>query len=448
MIPAPSDSLRPDKASAPEAVTLYHWLVIAIASAGWLFDCMDQRIFNLSREPALREILGPGTDNAIIREWGGWATTAMMIGWATGGSIFGMMSDRLGRVKTMVATLLIYSGFTGLSGIAHSLQEFMVYRFLVGLGVGGMFGAATTLVAESVPTRVRAVALGSLQALSACGNIIGSLMSTVIQPGQADYMFGMSGWRIMFFVGVLPAILVVPMIFVLREPEQWKASRARAKAGTEKAGSIPELFRHQEWRRNLLVGVALGLAGMAGLWGIGFFSPELISTALKGEPQKVIDVVRGYGTALQDVGAFLGILAFTAVATIFCRRLAFLLAFILCLVTTIFVFNNLRSGADAYWMLPLMGFAQLSVFGGYAIYFPELFPTRLRGTGVGFCYNTVRYLAAAFPPLLMYLNRHLIEQGAAEPFRTAATILSFIFLLGIVALIWAPETKGKALPEG
>ena len=117
-------------------------------------------------------------------------------------------------------------------------------------------------------------------------------------------------------------------------------------------------------------------------------------------------------------------------------------------MTTIFVFNNLRSGADAYWMLPLMGFAQLSVFGGYAIYFPELFPTRLRGTGVGFCYNTVRYLAAAFPPLLMYLNRHLIEQGAAEPFRTAATILSFIFLLGIVALIWAPETKGKALPEG
>lgn len=448
MIPAPSDSLRPDKASAPEAVTLYHWLVIAIASAGWLFDCMDQRIFNLSREPALREILGPGTDNAIIREWGGWATTAMMIGWATGGIIFGMMSDRLGRVKTMVATLLIYSGFTGLSGIAHSLQEFMVYRFLVGLGVGGMFGAATTLVAESVPTRVRAVALGSLQALSACGNIIGSLMSTVIQPGQADYMFGMSGWRIMFFVGVLPAILVVPMIFVLREPEQWKASRARAKAGTEKAGSIPELFRHQEWRRNLLVGVALGLAGMAGLWGIGFFSPELISTALKGEPQKVIDVVRGYGTALQDVGAFLGILAFTAVATMFGRRLAFLLAFILCLVTTIYVFNNLRSGADAYWMLPLMGFAQLSVFGGYAIYFPELFPTRLRGTGVGFCYNTVRYLAAAFPPLLMFLNRHLIEQGAAEPFRTAATILSFIFLLGIVALIWAPETKGKALPEG
>src|SRR5207245_2870911 len=133
-------------------------------------------------------------------------------------------------------------------------------------------------------------------------------------------------------------------------------------------GSFFDLCRHPLWRRNTLVGISLGLAGMAGLWGIGFFSPELISTALKGEPQKVVDLVRGYGTAFQDVGAFFGMLTFTLIATYVGRRLAFLLAFILCLGTTIFVFNNLRTGADAYWMLPMMGFAQLSVFGGYSIY--------------------------------------------------------------------------------
>src|SRR4051812_2815536 len=105
----------------PEPITFYHWLVVLIASAGWLFDCMDQRIFTLAREPALREILGKAVDIALIRSWGGWATTAMMIGWATGGIVFGMTSDRLGRVKTMVLTLLIYSGFTGLSGYAHTL---------------------------------------------------------------------------------------------------------------------------------------------------------------------------------------------------------------------------------------------------------------------------------------------------------------------------------------
>jgi hypothetical protein len=140
-------------------------------------------------------------------------------------------------------------------------------------------------------------------------------------------------------------------------------------------------------------------------------------------------------------------MTFTLVATFIGRRLAFAGAFSLCLVTTIFVFNNLRSGTDAYWMLPMMGFAQLSVFGGYSIYFPELFPTRLRGTGVGFCYNTVRYLAAGFPPMLMFVNQQLIDAGVNDPFRKAATMLSFIFALGLVALIWAPETKDRPLPE-
>jgi MFS family permease len=458
VITTPQDSNRtagaslsqPQSPGALERITPYHWLVVIIASCGWLFDCMDQRIFTLSREPAIRELMAAGTPDAAIKEWGGWATAMMMIGWATGGIIFGMMSDRLGRVKTMVFTLLVYSGFTGLSGLSQTVPQFLVFRFLMGLGVGGMFGAATTLVAESVPMRVRSVALGSLQALSACGNIIGSLLTTRIQPGKADFLFGMSGWRIIFFVGILPAILVVPIMFILREPEMWKAAKKRVKdssGSSRHIGSIPDLWKHPVWRRRLLVGICLGLAGMAGLWGIGFFSPELISTALKGEPQHVVDVVRGYGTALQDVGAFLGMMVFTIVATALGRRPAFMGAFILCLFATIFVFNNLKSGSDAYWMLPMMGFAQLSVFGGYSIYFPELFPTRLRGTGVGFCYNTVRYLAAGFPPMLMALNHQLHAHGVNEPFRKAATVLSFIFLLGLFALIWAPETKGQPLPE-
>lgn len=434
-----------------EGVTAYHWLVVIIASCGWLFDCMDQRIFALSREPAVRELLGAGTADEVIKHFGGWATASMMLGWATGGIIFGMMSDKWGRVKTMAITLIVYSGFTGLSGTSRTVNEFLIYRFLVGLGVGGMFGAATTLVAESVPSGFRSLALGSLQALSACGNIIGSLISLKIKPGQVDFLMGMSGWRIIFFVGILPAILVVPIMFILREPDAWKAAKQKAsQAGMEtnrQVGSISNLFNNPRWRRNTLVGVCLGLSGMAGLWGIGFFSPELISTALKGEEQSVIDTVRGLGTALQDVGSFLGMFAFTLVATYMGRRLAFLGSFILCLFATIFVFNYLKTGSDAYWMLPMMGFAQLSVFGGYSIYFPELFPTRLRGTGVGFCYNTVRYLAAGFPPMLMALNELLKNQGYEQPFRTAATYLSFIFILGIFALIWAPETKGQPLPE-
>ncbi|MBI5397025.1 MAG: MFS transporter [Verrucomicrobia bacterium] len=436
--------------SAFEGVTLYHWLVLAIATAGWLFDCFGQRIFVLSREPAMRELLGSGATDVAVKEWAASSTTWLMIGWATGGIIFGSLSDRWGRVKAMILTLLCYSGFSGLSGIAQTATEFLVYRFLAGLGVGGMFGAATTLVAESMPSGFRVLALGLLQTVSAFGNIGASLLSRWIQPGQQDFLWGYPGWRIIFFVGALPAILAVPIALILREPEPWREAKRKARESgnpSKHIGSIAGLFRHPTWRRHTFVGIGLGLAGMAGLWGIGFFSPELISTALKGESQHVIDVVRAYGTAFQDAGSFLGMLTFTLVANYLGRRKAFFGAFVLCLAATIFVFNNLRSGSDAYWMLPMMGFAQLSVFGGYSIYFPELFPTRLRGTGVGFCYNTVRYLAASFPPMLMGLNSLLVHQGVNEPFRKAATILSFVFLLGIVALIWAPETKGKPLPE-
>ena len=455
---APSESREPaSQSSAPalqaghssEKVTLYHWLVVVLASCGWLFDCMDQRLFVLARESALKELL---QNDALaltqLKQYIGTATTWMIVGWATGGIIFGMMSDKIGRVKTMVATLLVYSGFTGLCGFAHGWVEFTIYRFLVGLGVGGMFGAATTLVAESVPGRFRSVALGSLQTLSATGNIIGSLVTLGIKPGTANFWGDYAGWRVLFFVGILPALLVVPIVFVLREPEAWKMAKANAAAGKVRSiGSPAELFRHPRWRKNAIVGLFLGISGMFGLWGIGFFSPELISTALQGAPQATVDTVRGWGLAFQDAGAFLGMLVFTYVASRFSRRLAFLGAFVLCLGITAFVFLSLRTATQAYWMLPMMGFAQLAVFAGYSIYFPELFPTRLRGTGVGFCYNTVRYLAAPAPWLMGRLSTQLKEDGVAEPFRLAAVIMCSIFLVGIVALIWAPETKGKPLPE-
>jgi predicted MFS family arabinose efflux permease len=427
--------------AAEDRVTAYHWIVVAIASAGWLFDCMDQRLFVLARESALRELLGDAATAAAVKQFGGYATTSMILGWATGGIIFGMLSDRWGRVKTMTATLAVYSGFTGLSGISQGPTDFIVYRFLAGLGIGGMFGAATTLVAESVPGRVRAVALGSLQALSATGNIIGSLVSLQIPPGAPDLVGGYAGWRVLFFIGILPSLLAVPIVLLLKEPDAWRQAKAQAARGTARTvGSPVELFRSPEVRRNSLIGLMLGLSGMVGLWGIGFFSPELVSTALAGESQSTIDRVRGWGTALQDAGAFCGMVTFTIVASMVSRRIAFFFAFLAGLLTTAFVFNSLESAADAYWMLPMMGFAQLALFAGYSIYFPELFPTRLRGTGVGFCYNTVRYVAAPAPILLGYLSTLL-------SFRTAAVMMSTVYLVGMVALIWAPETKGKPLPE-
>src|SRR5260370_26834315 len=136
-----------------EGVPGYHWLVLIIAACGWLFDCMGQRIFVLSREPAMRELLGSGAPDALIKSWGSRATFVLMFGWATGGILFGLMSDRWGRVKTMVATLLAYTIFSGLTGLARTGNEFLAYRFLCGRPVCARFSAAATLVADNVPPR-------------------------------------------------------------------------------------------------------------------------------------------------------------------------------------------------------------------------------------------------------------------------------------------------------
>ncbi len=143
---------------------------------------------------------------------------------------------------------------------------------------------------------------------------------------------------------------------------------------------------------------------------------------------------------LFDVGCLGGMFAFTFLASWLNRRKAFLISFVLCLVITAYVFASLKTARDAYWMLPLMGFAQLAVFAGYSIYFPELYPTRLRGTGVGFCYNTVRFFTV---PLLLLTGK----LGVALGLRTAGVIMSAIYLVGLVALIWAPETKDRPLAE-
>jgi len=428
-----------------EGVTLYHWVVVLIAAAGWLFDCMDQRIFVLAREWAIKELLantGEPVTAGRVDLFGSWATTVMILGWATGGILFGPISDKIGRVKTMVITLMIYSGFTGLCGLAHSWQSFMVYRFLTGLGIGGMFGAATSLVAESVPDGFRTFALGLLQALSATGNMLGSAVSFLIQPGKEHFWGDWNGWRVLFFVGVLPALLTIPIVLLLREPEPWLEAKRRRETGEQvpKMGSLYDLFDHPRWRKHALIGLLLGVAGMAGLWGVGFFSPELISQ-LKGLSQEKLDHLRSAGTLLQDVGSLTGMLLFTWMASKWGRRPAFAVSFAGCLVITIFVFMCLRKPSHVYWMLPLLGMAQLSVFAGYSIYFPELFPTRLRGTGVGFCYNTVRYLAAPTPVIRAQVANFF------GSFRTGAAILSSIYLLGFLALIWAPETKDKPLPE-
>lgn len=426
----------------------YHWFVFVVAALGWLFDCLDQQLFNLARAPAIAELMDLRASDPAAKTWSGVATMIFMIGWATGGIIFGILGDRIGRARTMVMTILLYSLFTGLSALSIGVLDFALYRFLTGLGVGGQFAVGVALVAEVMPDRARPHALGWLQALSAIGNVTAALIAMIVGRMKAAGLVE-SSWRPMFIVGVLPAFLAVLVMRRLREPERWQKAAA---GGTKdhRLGSLGELFGDPRLRRNAIVGLLLASAGVIGLWGIGFYCFELIRAVLAEQGMNEGDLTfwAGIGSLLLNVGAFFGIYSFSRLTAHTGRKPAFAVAFVLALVSTAYTFWAFSGVGDLFWMIPLMGFCILSLFGGYAIYFPELFPTRLRSTGTSFCYNVGRYLAAPGPLALNLLSGQVFgAYGNVLSWRYAGLTMCAVFLVGLLALPFAPETKGKPLPE-
>ena len=429
----------------------YQWFVVGVAAVGWMFDTMAQQLFNLARVPAIRELMGGHASPGAVADQAGYATSIFMIGWALGGVIFGVLGDRLGRAKTMMMTILTYTIFTGLSMFAVGVWDFNAYRFLCGLGVGGQFAVGVALVAEVVPDRARPHALGMVQACSALGNMVAAL--TGIFLGQLEQAGSIAGaWRFEFLAGAIPAPLALLVFKKLKEPDQWLKARAEKK----KMGSFSELLSDPRWRRNAFVGLTLAFAGVVGLWGIGFFSYDLLRSAvfektfraegltgaaLAGKTTEWI----GLTSLLQNFGGFFGVYAYTWLTHRTSRKTAFALSFVAALGMTAYTFWSIKQLSDVFWMIPLMGFTQLSLFGGYAIYLPELFPTRLRSTGTSFCYNVGRFVAAAGPFTLGIFTSRVFA-GYAEPMRYAGVTMSLVFLVGLAALPFAPETKGKPLP--
>jgi MFS family permease len=401
------------------------------------------------------ELLGARPDDpnmaGQVAEFAGYSTMIFMIGWATGGIVFGVLGDRIGRVKTMILTILFYSLFTGLSALSTNVWDFSFYRLLTGLGVGGQFAVGVSLVAETMPDRARPFALGWLQALSAVGNMMAALLGIFLGNLQQAGIVG-SAWRWMFVAGTLPALLAIIVMRKLHEPEQWQ----RAKETQSHMGSIPDLFTEPRWRHNAIVGMLLAFSGVVGLWGIGFFSFDLLSSVLdkyfraQGLSEQMIagkkTLWTGITSLLQNGGAFLGIYAFTHLTARTGRRKAFAISFVAAMLATAGTFWFLDDFSEIFWMIPIMGFTQLALFGGYAIYLPELFPTRLRSTGTSFCYNVGRFVAAV-GPLALGLLTSRVYSGFDEPMRYAGVTMCLVFLLGLAVLPFAPETKGKPLPE-
>jgi MFS family permease len=434
----------------------YHWFVFVVCSAAWFFDCLDQRLFSLARVPALRDLVPEGDVQSIGKN----VTAFFLIGWGIGGVIFGAMGDRHGRARMLTVTILLYSVFTGLTFFSQTYWDFALFRFLTGMGVGGVFGLAVALIAETVPDGARTGALGMLQTLSAVGNITASFCKMLIDSlEQAAVIEAGTGWRWLFLFGALPALLVIFTGKYLREPDRWL--RLKEEGKLPKGGLLAPyagLMSEGRWRKNLLIGVILASTGVIGLWAIGEYAVDLQRNVFRThfesagvastEIDAQINSAISLAFILQMLGATAGMWLFTRLAMSMGRRPAFAIGYTAALVITLFVYWKMNSPMDAYWMMPLMGAAQLSVFAGFSIYLPELFPSRLRSTGTSFCYNLGRFAAAGGSFFSAALATMAFgDYGSPLKERYAAMAMCSIFILGLLVLPFAPETKDKPLPE-
>jgi MFS family permease len=543
----------------------YQWFVLTVCTLGWVFDTMGQQLFNVAR---LRAVTGLLPDNPKVDLYAGIVTSIMLIGWATGGIIFGILGDKIGRARTMVMTILIYSIFTGISGFAQNYWDFILYRFLCGLGIGGQFSVGVALVAEYMPDHVRPRALAFLQAMANLGNVTAGLIGMSFSHlEKIDAISLGSSWRWTLAIGALPAFLAIPVFRSLKEPESWQKAVDKG-AKRKKAGSLIELFGNPRWRKNTIIGMILASTGVIGLWGIGFFSIDLTQSVFRktyeaeerqnGEAEmdrqfisllaasqspagELLDKIQpkfllsekpsssdaqqifaailalrkkgdeiskqsiiafiennnplpagetnqrherlqayltppaensnfdisqhakrifdreqklkgrtgawaGWTSILFNIGGFCGAYAFSFITGWLGRRWAFAVSFILAGVSTSIAFLYMSSAVDVCWMTPLMGGCIFLIFGGYAVYFPELYPTRLRSTGTSFCYNIGRYVAA-LGPLTIGLLTSEVFKNYPEPMRYAGATMCAIFVVGLIALPFAPETKDQPLPE-
>ena len=427
--------MKPD--SWRHGVTPYQWLVLFVAWLGWVFDSMDSTIYALVLQPALHDLLrspGGGPVTADVIGWyGGIIFSIFLIGWAIGGVVFGVLADYFGRTKTLVFTILIYAVFTGMAALSQTWWQLALFRFITALGIGGEWAAGAALVAEVWPEDKRTKAAGLLQSAWAGGFLAAAVLNLLLRD---------CGWRPMFVVGIAPAVVALFVFLWVKEPERWVKARAEEqRAGGTRPPKMAELFA-PGLARSTWVGSGLAFVAVFGLWGATNWTPTLIRALpdLQGMGASELTSRVSYATMLLNVGALAGYLSFGPLADRVGRRGVFALMCLGSLLLLPVTFLTPRTYVQVLLLLPLLGFFNNGIFSGFPIYLPELYPTRIRATGAGFCFNIGRVLASAGPFVTGYLVTVLGSFGLA------ASAVAAIYLVGLLILPFAPETKGKPLP--
>lgn len=430
----------------------YQWTVLFAAWLGWGFDVFDGLLFNYVAPNCVPTLLGleigsPEAKQATIY-WTGLLTAVLLLGWAAGGVIFGWVCDRIGRRRTLLLTMLLYALGTFSCAFATSMEMLLVFRILTALGIGGEWAAGAAMVAEVVPEDKR-VEAGALLYTAAP---MGLFLATFVNLQVAGHWFPdtpETSWRYVFLFGLVPAFVAFVVRFFIKEPERWKLAVA---------GSAPprlaELFAPQ-YRMLTLSGLLMSIVCLLMWWSNNAFI-ALVSTGLantqaaldgldKVAAQKLVESWKATATNYFNLGGLVGTLLTIPASKLLGRRPMFAIYFVGS-AAAVFATYGLDLAPQIRLMMYFpIGVTVFGVFGSFTYYLPELFPTRLRGTGSGFCYNFGRIFAAGGPFLVGYIA----SQGA-NAFSTALTVLfyvGFIPLAGLLLIPWVVETRGRVLAD-
>ena len=431
----------------------YQWLVIAAGWAGWGFDVFDALLFTFVAPncvPVLLHLpLGSPEARQATLFWTGAITSILLIGWAAGGVLFGLVADRIGRKRALFVTIAIYAAGTALCAVATSIWQLLVFRAIASLGIGGEWGIGATLVAESVPETRRVEAGVIIQTSSPLGIVLASAVNYEV---AGVWLAGtpQTSWRYVFLAGLSPLLLAVAVRLFIRESERWVAGTQQGRSPTPR-----ELFR-PDMRAATLSGFVVAVTALLTWWGCNAFVP-LLGVTLAGEHAARLDLPPAAMRLLAEVwksrasnafnfGGFLGSLAAVPLARLLGRRPMFIVYFLYSSLVLFATFGLDLEPQTRLAMLFLVGAGVYGVFGTFPFYLPELFPARLRATGAGFCYNIGRVFAATGP--------FIVGSVSSAAGSSSAGVVHALFWLGFIPLATALtarfliiETRGRKLPH-
>ncbi len=437
-----------------EKPALGKWMALTAAFLGWMFDGLEMGLFPLIGRPALGEMLsggGPNVDKEI-GTWFGAIIAAFLVGAAAGGFVFGWLGDRIGRVKAMVWSVLTYSVFSGLCVFVNAPWQLFTLRFLASLGMGGEWALGVSLIMEVWPSKSRPVLAGLIGGAANVGFLLVGFLGlglntfmtsvtkalhTFLPLAWADALMANNGWRMLCLLGAVPAFLTFFIRIFVPESDKWKHAAKNAPKNR-----MADIFRGGTWKYSFLGAALAGLA-LLGTWGSVQWIPAWTGKLTEGVPGVNKGVAMAWTQIYMAIGAIIGTLVIAVLAEKFNRRGTY---FALCVVTLAICQYMFRSH-QAYggWFLVLATLANglsAGFYGWLPLYLPELFPTRIRATGSGFGFNAGRILAAGGT----LISGQLLTYFGGD-YARMCSVISLIYVAGMVVIWLCPETKGKPLPE-